>query len=389
MKSQNRNLFFLAYSFLLLLLISISNVNAANTIDPCSESAKDTRRTIRIYDAALRDVVRQGADAAALTNLKSAFDVITAEHAGILFKCGEISNSIPVLIIDSPQNGAVYPSGSLINFSGSATDAEDGALTNVMVWTSSLSSDIGSGGSFAAVLPDGLHTITAEATDASGVIGSSSVSITINVQPSESIAISGVEPSISYSGIDLPVTITAQNPPPINYVGFAIGATVEFIDSAGMSYVLAGTFIDASSIVVTVPAGMPAGSYDIFITNPDGSFGTLYGGFLVTDDLSVSITDVIPSILQSTADSVVKIYAENPLPPGTNGFMPGASVLFSEVSTASPLHPIDVTFIDTSTLEALLGSGAFPGLYDVIVINPDGTSGLLPNAIEITPSLQY
>jgi serine protease len=90
------------------------------------------------------------------------------------------SNNPPTVNITSPSNGASFNSGELITFAGSASDTEDGNLTTSLVWTSSLvAGQIGTGGSFSAVLSDGTHVITASVTDSSGAVGSDSVTITV------------------------------------------------------------------------------------------------------------------------------------------------------------------------------------------------------------------
>lgn len=89
------------------------------------------------------------------------------------------SNNPPTVNITSPSNGASFNSGELITFAGSASDMEDGNLTTNLVWTSSLTGHIDTGGSFSTALSDGTHVITASVTDSSGAVGSDSVTITV------------------------------------------------------------------------------------------------------------------------------------------------------------------------------------------------------------------
>jgi hypothetical protein len=89
-------------------------------------------------------------------------------------------NTAPAVTISSPTNGATFISGTPINFSGSAADAEDGSLTGSLIWTSNLDGQIGTGASFSSTtLKEGTHTIIASVTDSGGLIGSASVSITV------------------------------------------------------------------------------------------------------------------------------------------------------------------------------------------------------------------
>ncbi|MFH0794630.1 MAG: S8 family serine peptidase [bacterium] len=92
-------------------------------------------------------------------------------------------NSVPVVTIDAPSDGASFASGATISFTGTASDTEDGDLTSVISWTSSIDGLIGAGGSFSAVLSDGVHTITASASDLDGATGHNSISITVGTPP--------------------------------------------------------------------------------------------------------------------------------------------------------------------------------------------------------------
>ena len=85
----------------------------------------------------------------------------------------------PVVTITAPADGSVFNSGDLIHFEGTATDAEDGDLTASLDWNSSIDGAIGTGGMFDAVLSDGVHTITASATDSDSNTGSDQITITV------------------------------------------------------------------------------------------------------------------------------------------------------------------------------------------------------------------
>ncbi len=92
-------------------------------------------------------------------------------------------NTPPSVTISSPADEASFPFGTSISFSGSATDTEDGDLTNSLVWTSDLVGEIGTGGSFDAVLSAGTHTITASVTDSGSLTGSASITVIVDDPP--------------------------------------------------------------------------------------------------------------------------------------------------------------------------------------------------------------
>ncbi|MEE9501302.1 MAG: hypothetical protein V3V48_04460, partial [Candidatus Aminicenantaceae bacterium] len=105
-------------------------------------------------------------------------------------------NDPPVVIITSPTE-ELFPSGTTIDFEGSASDTEDGDLTSSINWNSNINGDFGTGGSFStSSLSDGTHTITASVTDTGGQIGSASIEITVGDPPqTETISVA----SITYS----------------------------------------------------------------------------------------------------------------------------------------------------------------------------------------------
>ena len=91
----------------------------------------------------------------------------------------------PTATITAPVTGSTYTAGQRISFAGSATDAEDGALSGAaLAWSSNRDGQIGSG---AAVDYNGLtvgsHTITLKATDSDSKYGTTTVSLTVEEVP--------------------------------------------------------------------------------------------------------------------------------------------------------------------------------------------------------------
>lgn len=85
-------------------------------------------------------------------------------------------NRAPVATITSPANGASLAGPG--NFAGMCQDPEQGDVTTSGRWRSSRDGDIGTGGSFSRTLTPGMHTITLTCTDAQGLTGSTTVSVT-------------------------------------------------------------------------------------------------------------------------------------------------------------------------------------------------------------------
>ena len=85
----------------------------------------------------------------------------------------------PVVTITG--GSGTYVVGETVTLTGTATDAEDGAITSFLAWSSNIDGPIsGNGGTVSTnSLSTGTHTITASVTDSDGNSSSDTVSITI------------------------------------------------------------------------------------------------------------------------------------------------------------------------------------------------------------------
>ncbi|MEJ2759040.1 MAG: S8 family serine peptidase, partial [Anaerolineales bacterium] len=90
------------------------------------------------------------------------------------------TNAAPSVSIDSPSNGATFNLGETVNFTGSASDAEDGPLSSSIIWTSSIDGSLGTGASVSFALSAGTHTITASVTDSGGKTATDSITVTVS-----------------------------------------------------------------------------------------------------------------------------------------------------------------------------------------------------------------
>ncbi|MCL7980465.1 MAG: hypothetical protein M8865_11255 [marine benthic group bacterium] len=95
-------------------------------------------------------------------------------------------NQAPTAEITAPADLAEFFDTELITFTGTGTDAEDGALTGEsLAWSSDLDGPLGTGEELADVdastVSLGEHVITLTATDSEGATGVDSITITIRV----------------------------------------------------------------------------------------------------------------------------------------------------------------------------------------------------------------
>jgi hypothetical protein len=150
---------------------------------------EDGNQTATIAWTSSRDGALGSGTPLTVTTLTSGIHTITAAvtDGGGRRTTAEITvtvNAAPQVAITSPANGAKFSPGNTIEFTGTASDTEDGNLASAIVWTSDLDGLLGTGSPFATNrLRSGRHTITATITDAGGRSASVSRTLTVNAAP--------------------------------------------------------------------------------------------------------------------------------------------------------------------------------------------------------------
>ncbi len=195
---------------------------------------------------------------------------------------GGTGNNAPSAMIISPADGDPFASGAVVNFSGSASDDEDGDLTASLSWTSNIDGNLGAGGAISFALSDGVHTITASVTDSGGLAGSDTITITVG---DPGVTVTSINPNQIQADPNQQVTISDVV---IQGTGFVAGAIVTFEGgpASGMPTATEVLVASDSEIVldVTVPPiskGPKKRTRDVRVTNSVSSTGVLAGGFTV------------------------------------------------------------------------------------------------------------
>ncbi|HKK92073.1 MAG TPA: IPT/TIG domain-containing protein, partial [Longimicrobiales bacterium] len=168
-------------------------------------------------------------------------------------------------------------------------------------------------------------------------------------------AISAIAPTFGPTAGGTAVTITGT--------GFLSGAAV----SIGGAAATGVTFIDATTITATTPAGT-AGAADVVVTNPDAQTSTLAGGFTFVPPPTV--TSVSPNNGPAAGGTAVTITGA--------GFVDGATVTIGGVAAT------DVTFVSSTSLTATTEARA-AGTVDVVVTNPDTQTDTLVGGFTYDP----
>lgn len=89
-------------------------------------------------------------------------------------------NAPPVVTILEPASGTAIPAGSPLTLRASAADFEDGDLASAVAWSSDLDGNLGTGSPLVvSTLTQGLHTLTARATDTTGKTGTATTTVVV------------------------------------------------------------------------------------------------------------------------------------------------------------------------------------------------------------------
>lgn len=228
---------------------------------------------------------------------------------------------------------------------------------------------------FAAGLDPGSYDLVVS--NADGCVDSAPAAVTVHPTP----AVFFVDPPIAYNGINLQVTIYTTG-----------------LDAAPRSVALLGPndeeviLPDArptpdrpNKLLATVPAGLAVGEWTVKVESRLGCLGQLPGALAVTDDLRVGVSAVEPGFLSPSVATAVTVRAE-----------PAAELVGFASTPRAYLNPADgvdgalatalraVVFVDDETLTAVAPAGLQPGAYDLVVVNPDATVGVLEGAVTVT-----
>ncbi|MEZ4469507.1 MAG: IPT/TIG domain-containing protein [bacterium] len=190
-----------------------------------------------------------------------------------------------------------------------------------------------------------------------------------------------VDPPIAYSGINLQVTIYTTGldaaPDTVHLLG-PHGEEVELADARPAPD-------RPNKIFATVPAGLASGAWTVRVTSRLGCEGELPGALTVTADLRIGLTGIDPAYVSPTVTTAVTVRAE--AGDGQVGFA-STPRAYLNPNPADPgtvaMALRAVVFVDAATLTAAVPGGLPAGRYDVIVVNPDATVGVMEAALTVT-----
>ncbi len=241
----------------------------------------------------------------------------------ISFTVNDPVNNPPIPTISSPANNLTIDVGTSINFSGSATDPEDGAVPSAnLSWSSSIDGNLGANSPLNNILLSaGVHTITLTASDSSAASGSTTITVNVNAAPT--------------------ATITA----PANNQIYTVGTNVT-ITGSGSDHedgTLAGSSLswsDASNLGTggSINYTNTSGTYTITLTATDSR------GLTNTDSINITFNDA--PLITITG------------PANNTNVASGANINFTATASDTEDGNIASNITWTSSIDNVIGNGA-------------------------------
>jgi cysteine-rich repeat protein len=187
------------------------------------------------------------------------------------------------------------------------------------------------------------------------------------------------DPPVLYNGIDLTVTVYASG------VNGNVQSVMAVPTAGGQGVLLPITNQSRPDRVQVLAAAgaLMAGTYDIVLTDSICS-NVLAGGLTVAAVPTVSVAAILPPFGWSEAHIPVEVTSLSPAPIGMVNFRSTPRVYLSPRSIGGVATEIRaLTFLDTVRLSGSVPTGMPVDSYNLVVVNPDGTVGVLADAFKI------
>lgn len=136
----------------------------------------------------------------------------------------------------------------------------------------------------------------------------------------------------------------------------------------------------AGKVRVAVPKGIAAGVYDVALDDGGPCPVVVNAGLRVVDGLAIAVTAISPAFGASDAATDLRVSG--------SGFEATPRIYLAPAGATVSVAPLGaIGFVDAATLSSLAPAGLAAGLYDVLVVNPDGTAGSLAGGFRVASSL--
>jgi len=191
-----------------------------------------------------------------------------------------------------------------------------------------------------------------------------------------------VDPPVVYNGINTRITLysTTITPP--------LPADAVTIVPTGQSMPITQLMFNQvpnhpNRLQAIVPTGQAPGTYDITLKDNSGCFATLPQAMVVTADLAVTIKRVDPPFGDTASDTAISIFRDTmATAPADKPFVATPRVFLNPTNpqpTDVAVEIAGISFLDGDKITGVVPEGTPAHGYDVVLVNPDGSVGLLPN----------
>ncbi|MGD1003692.1 MAG: peptidoglycan-binding domain-containing protein [Minisyncoccia bacterium] len=182
--------------------------------------------------------------------------------------------------------------------------------------------------------------------------------------------ISQVNPTTAASGAT--VTITGQNFDGNSYI------SIGNVPTGPESFPIAATSQTATSLTFVVPSNLSGATFPLYVAEHNSNLVSNEGGITITTPVVVQQVPTITNLSsnQGTATSSITIYGTNL----TSGGNPTIQFYSSSGALAGTIYFISMGYISpqsivfTPTISNSLLSALSPGMYQIDVLTPNGTS---------------
>ncbi len=138
------------------------------------------------------------------------------------------------------------------------------------------------------------------------------------------------------------------------------------------------TAVSANEYRIRLPKNMFAGAYNVHIVSQQDCFAFSQSLLRVTADTSLTVTSMSPAFVKSSTPLATTVTGA--------GFLdlPQAYLTLSGSSAATGVPVKAIAFVSSTQLRVSV-DGLSEGVYDLLVINPDGKTGIKTGALTVLP----
>ena len=189
-----------------------------------------------------------------------------------------------------------------------------------------------------------------------------------------------VDPPVVYNGINTRVTLfatTIQAPLPADAVTIVPTGMMMPVTKLEFNTVMN----HSNRLQAIVPIGQAPGTYDITLKDDSGCFATLPKALIVTKDLTVTLEAVNPPFGYTAEDTAVTLFRDTmAAAPADKPFVERPRIFLNPTNplpTDVAVEIESVSVIDADTATGVVPRNTPVHEYDVVLVNPDGSVGVL------------